>query len=125
MASVQIQKKPSLPHVRRLARRLVPATLRELFTLIRADQAGRPPLSTEPSLGLLLLEEVAEEDSILKKAPRPIVLGRHLIEKGLKPGPHFKPILNELFEIQLDGTFSNLEEAEPFIVRFCDGPFTK
>ncbi|MBH54368.1 MAG: polynucleotide adenylyltransferase [Opitutaceae bacterium] len=125
MAAIQIQKRPSLPQVRRLARRLAPATLNELFTLIRADQAGRPPMSAEPSPGLLLLEEVAAEDALLKQAPKPLVLGRHLIEKGLKPGPHFKPILNEIFELQLDGAFSSLEEAEPFIIRFYDNPFTK
>lgn len=119
MASIQINKRPSLPQVRRLASRVAPASLDELFTVIRSDQAGRPPLSNAPSKGLLLLEEVAQEEALHQQAPKPMVLGRHLIDFGLKPGAHFKPILRELFEMQLDGAFSSIEEAEPFIQQAC------
>ena len=91
-----------------------------LFAVIRSDIAGRPPLSPEPSQGLLWLEEVAEEEALHVDAPKPIVLGRHLIDRGLKPGAYFKRILDELFERQLDGVFSTLEEAEPHISELCD-----
>ena len=121
MASIQIRHRPSLPQVRRLARRVQPASLEQLFTVIRADVAGRPPLSADPSQGLLWLEEVAKEEALHVDAPKPIVMGRHLIERGMKPGAHFKPILNELFERQLDGVFTTLEEAEPHIQELCDG----
>jgi hypothetical protein len=47
------------------------------------------------------------------------VLGRHLIERGLQPGADFKIILDELFEHQLNGHFSNLEEAEPYLKKLC------
>ena len=120
MASIQIQQRPSLPQVRRLARRVQPASLAQLFAVIRSDIAGRPPLSPEPSQGLLWLEEVAEEEALHVDAPKPIVLGRHLIDRGLKPGAYFKRILDELFERQLDGVFSTLEEAEPHISELCD-----
>lgn len=120
MAAIQIRKKPSRAQVRRLARKLHPGSLTELFALIRADQAGRPPLSPEPSRGLLELQAVAGEESLASQAPKPIVLGRHLLKKGLEPGPRFKTILDELFERQLDGEFSSLEEAQPFIDRVCD-----
>ena len=120
MAAIQIQQKPSLAQVRRLARKLHPSSLAELFAVIRADQAGRPPHPDIPSPGLQWLEAVAREESLASRAPRPIVLGRHLIEQGMDPGPHFKSILEELFEIQLDGGFSNLEEAQPFIAKFCN-----
>ena len=121
MASIQIRKRPSLPQVRRLARRVQPASLEQLFTVIRSDIAGRPPLPPDPSDGLLWLEEVAKEESLHVDPPKPIVLGRHLIERGLEPGEHFKPILEALFERQLDGAFSTLEEAEPFLTEICDG----
>ena len=40
-------------------------------------------------------------------APRPLVLGRHLVALGHKPGPDFKPILDAAFEAQLDGAFTD------------------
>lgn len=120
MASIHVRKRPTLPQVRRLARRVQPASLEQLFTVIRSDIAGRPPLSEEPSQGLLLLEEVALEESLHVEPPKPIVLGRHLIDRGLEPGTHFKKILDELFERQIDGAFATLEEAEPHIAEICD-----
>ncbi|MDA0349397.1 MAG: polynucleotide adenylyltransferase [Verrucomicrobia bacterium] len=120
MASVQISSRPSLPQVRRLAKRVFPATMNQLFALIRADLAGRPPLSPDPNQGLLLLEEVVSEEKLSTNAPKPLVLGRHLIERGFHPGKDFKIILDELFEHQLDGHFSSLEEAEPYLKTLCD-----
>lgn len=38
-------------------------------------------------------------------APRPILLGRHLIALGEQPGPKFREILRQGFEAQLDGDF--------------------
>ena len=119
MIAIQINKRPSFPQVRRLARRVSPSSLEQLFTVIRADQSGRPPLSAEPSQGLLWLEEVAYEDSLLAESPKPLVLGRHLIAQGLQPGPHFKDILDELFELQLDGEFTSVGEAQPLIEKLC------
>lgn len=124
MASIHIRKRPSLPQVRRLARKVQPASLDQLFVLIRADLAGRPPIPATPSEGLLWLEEVAQEEALHASAPKPVVLGRHLIDRGLRPGKHFKAILDELFELQLDGAFSSLKEAEPFIELACSRNFS-
>ena len=44
-------------------------------------------------------------------APKPLVMGRHLIALGLEPGIHFKELLGACFEAQLDGEFSDLEGA--------------
>ncbi|MCZ6673661.1 MAG: HD domain-containing protein [Verrucomicrobia bacterium] len=121
MASIHINRRPSLPQVRRLARRIMPATMNQLFAVIRADQAGRPPLPADPSKGLVWLEEVATEEALLAAAPQPLVLGRHLIERGIQPGPHFKAILEQLFELQLDGVFTTIEGADPYINKLCDG----
>ncbi len=120
MASVQIKKKPSFAQVRRLARRVAPANLSQLITIIRADQAGRPPLSVRPNQSVLWLEEVARDESLLEGTLKPVVLGRHLIERGMTPGNHFKPLLDELFELQLDGVFATLEEAVPYIEEICN-----
>lgn len=92
--------------VRRLARRIAPATMDELITVMMADHLGRPPLVAEESLRRMdELRAAAQRLEISDRAPQPIVLGRHLIPLGMKPGPHFRPALDAAFESQLDGAF--------------------
>jgi tRNA nucleotidyltransferase (CCA-adding enzyme) len=43
--------------------------------------------------------------------PRPIFLGRHLLELGVPPGPRVGSIMREVFERQLDGEVNTFEEA--------------
>jgi tRNA nucleotidyltransferase (CCA-adding enzyme) len=43
--------------------------------------------------------------------PKPILLGRHLIERGMKPGAEFGPLLEQCFDAQLDGTFTDLDSG--------------
>ena len=45
------------------------------------------------------------------KPPAPILLGRHLIELGVKPGPRMGEILRAIYELQLDGSVATLEDA--------------
>jgi tRNA nucleotidyltransferase (CCA-adding enzyme) len=94
--------------IRRLARRLAPATIDDLCEVMKADANGRPPLSNQPSLRLLTeLRDRAHELSLGTEQPRAILLGRHLITLGLNAGPEFKPLLDEAFEAQLEGLFSD------------------
>jgi tRNA nucleotidyltransferase (CCA-adding enzyme) len=44
-------------------------------------------------------------------APRPLVLGRHLLDLGVAPGPKMGEILRTLYEKQLDGEITTLEEG--------------
>jgi tRNA nucleotidyltransferase (CCA-adding enzyme) len=53
----------------------------------------------------------AKELAVETEAPKPILMGRHLIELGLKPSPDFKKILDAVYESQLDGKVTNLDEA--------------
>ncbi len=94
--------------VRRLARKLAPATIDDLSLVMRADANGRPPL-TSPEIHARIDELVAQAHAlaIADAAPKPIVLGRHLIALGLRPGPEFKPLIELAFEAQLDGAFSD------------------
>lgn len=93
-------------YVRRLANKIAPATLDELIAVMQADHLGRPPLvSSETVLRLEHLRAGARRLALEHAAPKPIVLGRHLISLGLKPGPQFKPALDAAFESQLDGAF--------------------
>lgn len=94
--------------VRRLARKLSPATIDDLALVMEADALGRPPLSPEPALGLISqLRNRAAALAVGSGEPRPFLLGRHLIAAGRTPGPGFKAILNEAFEAQLEGAFND------------------
>ncbi|MCB1104031.1 MAG: HD domain-containing protein [Opitutaceae bacterium] len=94
--------------VRRLARKLAPATIDDLMLVMRADHDGRPPLHSAETLAHIeALGAKAQALALQAAAPQPIVLGRHLIALGHPPGPDFKPILDAAFEAQLDGQFTH------------------
>jgi tRNA nucleotidyltransferase (CCA-adding enzyme) len=98
---------------RRLARKLEPDLL---YRVAKADSLGRNPdwLPKEKWFGSEAQEwfiEKVRELQIERKAPEPILMGRHLIEMGMSPSPQFKKILDAVYEIQLDGKITNLPEA--------------
>lgn len=94
--------------VRRLARKISPATLDELLAVMESDHLGRPPLvPAETVLRINMLRTAAQRLALEHQAPKPIVLGRHLITLGYQPGPQFKKALDAAFESQLDGAFSD------------------
>lgn len=97
--------------VRRLAARIAPATIRELCTVMTADHMGRPPLPAVVPEGVRQLLEQARELELQAQAPKPILQGRHLIERGMRPGPVFSEILGAAFDAQLEGSFGDLEGA--------------
>jgi len=43
--------------------------------------------------------------------PAPIVKGRHLLALGLAPGPRVGAVLRQIYERQLDGSITNLEDG--------------
>jgi tRNA nucleotidyltransferase (CCA-adding enzyme) len=45
------------------------------------------------------------------RPPAPILLGRHLLALGMKPGPRMGEILKAVYERQMDGTVTTLDEA--------------
>ena len=44
--------------------------------------------------------------------PKPLLLGRHLLALGLKPGPRVGAILKQVYERQLDGEVTTVEQAQ-------------
>jgi tRNA nucleotidyltransferase (CCA-adding enzyme) len=46
-----------------------------------------------------------------KRPPDPLLLGRHLIELGMQPGPRMGEITRAVYELQLDGRVRTLEQA--------------
>jgi len=94
--------------VRRLARRLAPASIDQLCAVMRADHDGRPPLHSPETLHRIdALQQKARALALAETAPQPLVLGRHLLALGRKPGPDFKPLLDAAFEAQIDGAFAD------------------
>ena len=97
--------------IRRLALRVV--RIDRLIRVAQADDEGRLPELIDGKTGeeLKWLAERAEQLRIAAAAPKPILMGRHLIAMGLKPSGRFGEWLSKAFEAQLDGAFSDLDGA--------------
>lgn len=94
--------------VRRLAKKIAPATINQLIAVMLADHFGRPPLIPRETVARIEhLRTGAQRLELEHAAPKPIVLGRHLIALGYQPGPQFKRTLDAAFESQLDGAFND------------------
>jgi tRNA nucleotidyltransferase (CCA-adding enzyme) len=98
---------------RRLARRVEPDLL---YRVAKADSLGRNPdwLPPEKRFKAEAQEwfiERVRDLQIERRAPPAFLMGRHLIELGLKPSPQFKSILDAVYEKQLDGQIASLAEA--------------
>jgi len=94
--------------IRRLATKV---DIKLLERLARADYFGRG--GTDKSrfeAGEWLLKR-AKELNVYNQPPKPLIMGRDLIELGLKPSKEFSKILKEAYEAQIEGLFSNKEEA--------------
>jgi len=84
-----------------------------LIKAARAEHFGRQNESDvrQPYLaGDWMIKRFKELGLSDSKKIEPLLMGRHLIEMGLKPGPKFTVILKEAFEKQLDGVIRTLDE---------------
>ena len=95
--------------IRRLARKV--GRIDRLVRIDSADRGGRPPIVPEPSPQGEWILERAKVLQVQDSAPKPIVMGRHLIAMGLTPSKNFSEILENIYEAQLDGVFDNLDDA--------------
>ncbi|HXG85533.1 MAG TPA: HD domain-containing protein [Pyrinomonadaceae bacterium] len=98
---------------RRLARKVEPDLL---YRVSRADTLGRnadwlPPEKRFDAVPQEWFIEKAKELSVEETAPLKLLQGRHLIELGLKPSPKFGEIITAVYELQLDGKVTDLDEA--------------
>jgi tRNA nucleotidyltransferase (CCA-adding enzyme) len=46
-----------------------------------------------------------------EKPVPPLLMGRHLLDLGLKPGPHFRVLLDDAYERQMDGEINTFDDA--------------
>jgi tRNA nucleotidyltransferase (CCA-adding enzyme) len=98
---------------RRLARRCEPDLL---YRVARADSLGRNAdwVPREQWYGAEAQEwfiERSRELQVEQRPPDPILLGRHLLELGVEPGPQMGEITRAVYEMQLDGSVRDLDEA--------------
>jgi hypothetical protein len=104
---------PGAGAFRRLARKVEPDLL---YRVAKADALGRNPdwIPKEKWFNSDAQEwfiEKVRELNVEHKAPEQILLGRHLIKLGLKPSREFGEITKAVYELQLDGKVTNLDEA--------------
>ncbi|MEP2776381.1 MAG: CCA tRNA nucleotidyltransferase [Luteolibacter sp.] len=94
-----------------LKRFMSPPTFPEEMELHRVDCASSNGFTDNYDFLNAKAEEFANEPLI----PEPLVTGRDLIEKGLKPGPRFAEILNDIQTEQLENRLSNRDEALAYL----------
>ena len=91
---------------RRLARKV---DLELLARLAKSDCLGRPGPFDCSAMDWFL--ERARALGVEHAPPAPLLLGRHLLKLGLAPGPKIGTILKAVYERQLDGQVTTVDEA--------------
>ncbi len=98
---------------RRLARR---CEIDLLYRVAKADSLGRnapwvPPEKQYDAEAQEWFIQKARELAVEKRAPSPLLMGRHLLELGVPAGPRMGEITRAVYEMQLDGRVTSLEAA--------------
>ncbi len=91
---------------RRLAQKV---DLELLAILARADCAGRAGEFDCSAMDWFLAR--ARALGVEHRPPDPILMGRHLLALGVQPGPDMGRLLRAVYERQLDGAITTLDEA--------------
>jgi tRNA nucleotidyltransferase (CCA-adding enzyme) len=92
---------------RRLAHKV---DLELLARLAKADCLGREPGSFDCTAMDWFLDR-ARGLGVEHRPPAPILLGRHVLALGVQPGPRVGEILKGVYEQQMDGKVSDLDQA--------------
>jgi len=98
---------------RRLARRCEPDLL---YRVAKADSTGRNAewVPRDKWFGSDAQEwfiQRSRELQVEQRPPDPLLLGRHLLELGIEPGPRMGEITRAVYEMQLDGRVRSLDDA--------------
>jgi tRNA nucleotidyltransferase (CCA-adding enzyme) len=98
---------------RRLARR---CELDLLYRVAKADSLGRnadwvPREKWYDAAAQEWFIAKARELDVEQGPPAALFMGRHLLEMGIEPGPKMGEITRAVYEMQLDGRVTSLEEA--------------
>ncbi|HVE38340.1 MAG TPA: polynucleotide adenylyltransferase [Planctomycetota bacterium] len=84
-----------------------------LYRVAKADSLGRkapgiPPPDADAQEWFL---ERAHELGVKREGPKPLLMGRHVLEMGLQPGPRVGEITERVYQLQLDGEVKTLDDA--------------
>ena len=87
-----------------------------LYRVAKADSLGRNAdwVPREQWYGAEAQEwfiQRTRELDVEQRPPDPLLLGRHLLELGIEPGPRMGEITRAVYEMQLDGQVRDLDEA--------------
>jgi tRNA nucleotidyltransferase (CCA-adding enzyme) len=91
---------------RRLAQKV---DLELLARVAKSDCLGRGPGFDCSAMDWFL--ERARELGVQHAPPEPLVKGRHLLALGLTPGPRVGEVLRQIYEKQLDGSITTLDQG--------------
>ncbi len=91
---------------RRLAAR---CDLELLYLVAKADALARGPVSNAEAEEWFIAR--ARALGVEHAPPRPLLMGRHLLQLGMEPGPEMGRLLRAVYEMQLEGKVTTLEEA--------------
>ena len=97
------------PSLRRLAVKL--DGLKLLCLLVRCTPGAFFADSAEGENFAEKLWNAASELNLMDAAPQPYLMGKMLMDMGVKPGKQMGEIIKKSFELQLDGKINNAEEA--------------
>jgi tRNA nucleotidyltransferase (CCA-adding enzyme) len=93
--------------IRRLARKCEAGLL---YRVAKADCLGRRPGRFEP-VAMEWFKERVEALDVAVRPPEPLLKGRDLVALGVPPGPEIGRVLRAVYEQQLDGGVTSVEEA--------------
>ena len=100
----------------KLSKNIHPSTIKDLLFVIEADALGRDDVDDERILKVRFeLDEVwdlAKTLHVTTEQRKSILMGRHLIERGMKPGLQFGEILKSADEAQDNLKFTTLKGAK-------------
>ena len=99
--------------IRRLAVKVV--RIDRLCRVAHADSFSRDDIPGKSNEEIKWLLDKAESLRVAAAAPKPLILGRDLINLGLKPSPKFGEILSKCFDAQLEGVFSDYESGKVYL----------
>ncbi len=75
-----------------------------------ADSSGRPPLPPDREPVEWFMKKIRDLE-LAAGAPKPLIMGRHVLELGVAPGPAVGRLTAACYQAQLDGKFSTLPDA--------------
>jgi tRNA nucleotidyltransferase (CCA-adding enzyme) len=90
--------------IRRLSKRV------EIDLLVRVAKAWQLAANNGGTAEDWLIDR-ARSLGVAHKHPAPVLMGRHLLELGIAPGPQIGELLRQVYEFQLDGLVTNEEEG--------------